>query len=120
MALNLVMFGPPGAGKGTQASKLEQSRNIPQISTGAILREAVQADTELGRQAKAVMDRGELVGDAIIVGIVRERLARDDTRRGFILDGFPRPSRSRVGCSTPMATSSCSRAPDRIKCHREG
>ena len=90
MALNLVMFGPPGAGKGTQASKLEQSRNIPQISTGAILREAVQADTELGRQAKAVMDRGELVGDAIIVGIVRERLARDDTRRGFILDGFPR------------------------------
>lgn len=90
MALNLVMFGPPGAGKGTQASKLEQSRNIPQISTGAILREAVQADTEFGRQAKAVMDRGELVGDAIIVGIVRERLARDDTRGGFILDGFPR------------------------------
>ena len=90
MALNLVMFGPPGAGKGTQASQLGQSRCVPQVSTGDILREAVQAGTELGRQAKAVMDNGELVGDEVVVGIVRERLARADARGGFVLDGFPR------------------------------
>ena len=90
MPLNLVMFGPPGAGKGTQAAQLEQSRRVPQISTGDILREAVQKGTELGRQAKAVMDKGELVGDELIVGIMRERLACGDTKNGFILDGFPR------------------------------
>ena len=90
MALNLVMLGPPGAGKGTQAVRVEQERGIPQISTGDILREAVQAGTDLGRQAKAVMERGELVSDALMVAIVRERLARDDSRDGFILDGFPR------------------------------
>ena len=90
MALNLVMLGPPGAGKGTQAVRVEQARGIPQISTGDILREAVAAGTELGRQAQAVMERGELVSDALIVAIVRERLAREDTRDGFILDGFPR------------------------------
>ena len=90
MALNLVMLGPPGAGKGTQAVSVEQQRGIPQISTGDILREAVQAGTDLGRQAQAVMERGELVSDALIVEIVRERLARADTRDGFILDGFPR------------------------------
>ena len=90
MGLNLVMLGPPGAGKGTQAVRVEQERGIPQISTGDILREAVQAGTDLGRQAQAVMERGELVSDALIVKIVRERLARDDTRDGFILDGFPR------------------------------
>ena len=90
MALNLVMLGPPGAGKGTQAVRVEQERGIPQISTGDILREAVQAGTDLGRQAQAVMERGELVSDALIVEIVRERLARGDTRDGFILDGFPR------------------------------
>lgn len=90
MALNLVMLGPPGAGKGTQAVRVEQERGIPQISTGDILREAVAAGTDLGRQARAVMERGELVSDALMVAIVRERLARDDTRDGFILDGFPR------------------------------
>ena len=90
MALNLVMLGPPGAGKGTQAVRVEQERGIPQVSTGDILRAAVQAGTDLGRQAQAVMERGELVSDALIVEIVRERLARDDTRGGFILDGFPR------------------------------
>ena len=90
MALNLVMLGPPGAGKGTQAVRVEQERGIPQISTGDILREAVQAGTDLGRQARAVMERGELVSDALMVAIVRERLARGDTRDGFILDGFPR------------------------------
>ncbi len=90
MALNLVMLGPPGAGKGTQAVRVEQEHGIPQVSTGDILRAAVQAGTDLGRQAQAVMERGELVRDALIVEIVRERLARDDTRGGFILDGFPR------------------------------
>jgi adenylate kinase len=90
MALNLVMFGPPGAGKGTQASRLADEREIPQVSTGDILREAVQARTKLGLQANAVMDAGELVSDAIVVGIARDRLARDDAAQGFILDGFPR------------------------------
>ena len=90
MALNLVMFGPPGAGKGTQASRLAGQRGIPQISTGDILRDAVRAGTPLGLQAKAVMDAGELVSDEIVVGIVREQLAQDDAANGFILDGFPR------------------------------
>ncbi len=90
MALNVVMFGPPGAGKGTQARRLGAVRGIPQISTGDILREAVQAGTELGRAAKAIIDRGELVSDEIVVGIVRERLAKGDVQDGFILDGFPR------------------------------
>jgi len=90
MALNLIMIGPPGCGKGTQADRLALSRGIPKISTGDILREAVKAGTELGLRAKAVMDRGELVSDEIIVGIVRERLQQPDARKGFILDGFPR------------------------------
>ncbi len=90
MAFNLVMFGPPGAGKGTQASRLAVELGIPQISTGDILREAVQTGTELGRQAKAIMDSGELVSDQVVVGIIRERLAKKDAAAGFILDGFPR------------------------------
>lgn len=90
MALNLIMLGPPGAGKGTQAERFARTRGIPKISTGDILREAVHADTELGRRAKAVMDRGELVSDDIMIGIVGERLNRDDVRSGFVLDGFPR------------------------------
>jgi adenylate kinase len=90
MALNVIMLGPPGAGKGTQAERLAAARGIPKVSTGDILREAVKAGTPLGLQAKAVMDRGELVGDDIMIGIVRERLDRPDARRGFILDGFPR------------------------------
>ena len=90
MALNVVMFGPPGAGKGTQAGRLGAARGIQKISTGDILREAVQAETELGRAAKAIIDRGELVSDEIVVGIVRARLAKGDAGDGFILDGFPR------------------------------
>ena len=90
MALNLVMLGPPGAGKGTQASWLAERRAVPQISTGEILRDAVQAGTELGRQAKAIIETGELVSDDIMVGIVRDRLARPDAQPGFVLDGFPR------------------------------
>jgi adenylate kinase len=90
MTLNVVMMGPPGAGKGTQADRFAAARGIPKISTGDILREAVQAGTELGRRAKAIMERGELVGDDLIIGIVRERLGRPDVARGFVLDGFPR------------------------------
>src|SRR5260370_3204782 len=84
------MLGPPGAGKGTQAERIARSRGTPRISTGDILREAVHAGTEIGRQAKVVMDRGELVGDDVMIGIVRERLERDDAAGGFVLDGFPR------------------------------
>jgi adenylate kinase len=89
-ALNVVMLGPPGAGKGTQAERLCRSHGLPKISTGDILREAVQAGTELGCIAKATMDAGNLVGDDVMIGIVQERLERDDARHGFVLDGFPR------------------------------
>jgi adenylate kinase len=90
VALNLVVMGPPGAGKGTQAERFAREHGIPKISTGDILREAVAGGTELGRRVKALMDRGELVGDELIVGIVQERLSRPDATRGFVLDGFPR------------------------------
>jgi adenylate kinase len=90
VALNLVLMGPPGAGKGTQAERFARDHGIPQISTGDILREAVHEGTPVGRQVAALMDRGELVGDDLIVGIVKERLSRADTARGFVLDGFPR------------------------------
>jgi adenylate kinase len=90
MALNLIMLGPPGAGKGTQAERFARGRGIPKISTGDILRDAVQAGSEMGLRAKAIMDRGELVNDEVMIGIVQERLERPDARAGFILDGFPR------------------------------
>lgn len=93
MALHVVMLGPPASGKGTQAVRLAQSRGIPKISTGDILREAAQSGTELGLRAKALMDRGELLGDDEMIGIVKERLARPDARKGCILDGFPRTVR---------------------------
>ena len=90
MAVRLVMLGPPGAGKGTQAERFARSRGLARISTGDMLREAVQQGTDLGRQAKALMDAGRLVSDDVMIGIVRERLARPDAVRGFVLDGFPR------------------------------
>jgi len=90
MALNVIMLGPPGAGKGTQAERFARVNGIPKISTGDILREAVQLGTPLGLKAKAIMARGELVSDEIVIGIVTERLARDDAKKGFVLDGFPR------------------------------
>ena len=93
MALHVVMLGPPASGKGTQAVRLAQSRGIPKISTGDILREAAQSGTELGLRAKALMDRGELLGDSEMIGIVKERLARKDAANGYILDGFPRTVR---------------------------
>ena len=90
MALNVVMLGPPASGKGTQAVRLAKARGIPKISTGDILREAAQTGSELGLRAKTLMDRGELLGDAEMIGIVKERLAKPDATNGFILDGFPR------------------------------
>jgi adenylate kinase len=88
--MNLILLGPPGAGKGTQGHQLSEKYSIPEISTGDILRGAVRKGTPLGREAQSYMDRGALVPDAIMIGLVRERLAQDDTARGFILDGFPR------------------------------
>jgi adenylate kinase len=90
MALNLIMLGPPGAGKGTQAERFAKSHGIPKISTGDMLRESVRAGTEIGLRAKAIMERGELVNDEVMIGIVKERLDRPDVTEGFILDGFPR------------------------------
>jgi len=90
VALNLVMLGPPGAGKGTQAERFAREHGIPKVSTGDILREAVHSGSELGVAVKEVMARGELVGDDLIIGIVRERLSRPDAVAGFVLDGFPR------------------------------
>jgi adenylate kinase len=88
--MNLILLGPPGAGKGTQAQKLVDALRAPQISTGDLLRQAVREGTQLGKQAKASMDRGELVPDAIVVGLLQERLRAKDCADGFILDGFPR------------------------------
>ncbi len=90
MAVNLIMLGPPGAGKGTQAESFARERRIPRISTGDMLREAVQFGTPVGLAAKVRMDQGALVSDDLIVALVRERLERPDTRGGFVLDGFPR------------------------------
>ena len=90
MELNLVMLGPPGAGKGTQARQLRRKWNIPHISTGAMLREAVQAGTALGREVAAIMESGGLISDDVITHVVVERLAHPDTNGGFLLDGYPR------------------------------
>jgi len=90
VALNLVMLGPPAAGKGTQAKTIAREYRIPHISTGDMLREAVQAGTPIGLAAKALMEAGKLVSDDVMIGVVRERLDRPDTREGFVLDGFPR------------------------------
>ncbi len=86
----MVLLGPPGAGKGTQGHMLAQELGIPQIATGDILRQAVQEGSELGRQAKSYMDAGDLVPDAIMMKIIRERVEDDDAQKGYILDGFPR------------------------------
>ncbi len=88
--MRITLMGPPGSGKGTQAQRLVEKYQVPQISTGDLLRAAVAAGTPLGQQAQAIMARGELVPDDLVIGIIRERLAEPDAERGFILDGFPR------------------------------
>ena len=86
----LLILGPPGVGKGTQARRLAKELGVPQISTGDMLRAAVAAESEVGLRAKALMERGELVADEIVIAVARERLAEEDAGQGFILDGFPR------------------------------
>jgi len=88
--MNLILLGPPGAGKGTQAQMIVDRYHLPQISTGDILRAAVKEGTSLGKQAKTFMDRGQLVPDEVVIGIIDERLRASDCKTGFILDGFPR------------------------------
>ena len=88
--MNLLIMGLPGAGKGTQASEIVKKFPIPHISTGDVFRKAIKDETDLGKEAKSYMDRGELVPDEVTVGIVKERISEDDAKKGFLLDGFPR------------------------------
>ena len=88
--MRIVLLGPPGSGKGTQAELLVEKLKLPHISTGELLRSAAKAGTELGQKAKMIIDRGELVSDEIMLGLITERLSRDDAESGFILDGYPR------------------------------
>ncbi|MEN8182385.1 MAG: adenylate kinase [Myxococcota bacterium] len=89
-ARRLLLLGPPGAGKGTQAQRLEEQLRVPQISTGEMLRAAVAAGSPVGKRARSFMDRGELVPDEVVIGVAEERLRKADAARGFVLDGFPR------------------------------
>lgn len=102
--MRIVLLGAPGAGKGTQAKMLLEKYAIPQISTGDILRKAVADGTPLGKEAKAVMDRGELVPDKIVLGLVEERLQQDDCKNGYILDGFPRNTAQAEALDTMLAS----------------
>jgi adenylate kinase len=88
--LNLILLGPPGAGKGTQAERLQEDFPLAYVATGDMLRQAVKHETDLGKQAKEYMDRGDLVPDDVIIGVILDRLAESDTEDGFLLDGFPR------------------------------
>jgi adenylate kinase len=101
--LNLILFGPPGAGKGTQADRLRGDFQLPYIATGDMLRENVREGTELGREAKTYMDPGELVPDQVIVAMVAERLDEEDARDGFILDGFPRTTEQAQALDAQLA-----------------
>lgn len=88
--MNLVLFGPPGAGKGTQAKVLQETRGLPQLSTGDMLRAAIAAKSELGRKVEAILAKGDLVSDEIVIGIIDERLSKPDAANGAVFDGFPR------------------------------
>jgi len=101
--VNIVLLGAPGAGKGTQAAKLVAEFDIPHISTGDILRASVSAGTPLGLEAKSYMDKGELVPDSVVIGLVKERLQEEDTEKGFILDGFPRTSTQAVALASELS-----------------
>ncbi len=101
--MDLILFGPPGAGKGTQAKVLQEERGLVQLSTGDMLRAAVAAGTELGRKSKAIMDRGDLVPDDLVIGIIDERLEKPDCARGVIFDGFPRTVAQAKALDTMLA-----------------
>lgn len=98
--MNIIFLGPPGAGKGTQAQIVCQRLEIPQVSTGDMLRAAIAAGTEMGRKAKEYMDQGQLVPDEVVIGIVKDRLADPDCQKGYILDGFPRTVEQAKALST--------------------
>jgi len=101
--MNLILVGPPGSGKGTQAKRLVEKFEIPQISTGDILREAVASRSPIGLRAKSIMDSGELVPDEVVIEIVRERLGRADCKAGFVLDGFPRTTQQATALDRILA-----------------
>ena len=103
MPLDLLLLGAPGAGKGTQATRIALDYGIPQIATGDMLRAAIVAGSELGRKVQPILDAGELVPDDLIVALIRDRLSRGDTAEGFILDGFPRTIRQAEALDTMLA-----------------
>lgn len=104
LGMRIVLLGAPGSGKGTQARKLMADRNIPQISTGDMLRAAANSETEHGQQAKAIIDSGELISDEIMIGIISDRLAENDAADGYILDGFPRTKKQALDLEALLAS----------------